>query len=486
MKLIQLRPKASLLLASIRSVGYDAAAAVADILDNSVTAGAKRIQIRFDPGAPTAVGIIDDGVGMTRDELVQAMTYGSRGPDEERAANDLGRFGLGLKTASISQCRRLTVVSRRDGHAVGMVWDLDTVDETGDWSVGRLSATEVRQVPFWPLLAQQGSGTLVVWEKLDRLAADDPGDGSLLSDRMKTVADHLSLVFHRFMSDRRPLVIEVNGNRLEPLDPFLDGKGSHAEPEETIRVGGDQVVVRAYTLPHVSNLTKAQVAKAGLDQTLRRQQGFYVYRARRLIVWGTWFRMHRQEELTKLTRVRVDVPTSLDHLWSLDIKKSAAVPPEAVKERLRGLVPTMTKPSRATHVYRGRKTTSPDRVVMWDRIEDRDGVRYEVSRTHPLVAGLLGALEPGLASDFGTLLKSLAVSLPLDAIQVDLASDKAGHKRVQDEDELLAFLEDTARTMLAHFDHQPEVRARLIEGLALCEPFSMHASLLPKLRKKLS
>ncbi len=471
----------------MRAVGYDADTAVADILDNSVTAGARRIQIRFDPGSPKAVAILDDGCGMNAEELETAMRHGSQSPNEVREATDLGRFGLGLKTASMSQCRRLTVVTRRPESTLAMVWDLDDVARLGDWLIGVLDDEEIKQVPFAELLLSQDSGTLVVWEKLDRLAAEDPGDGSILSDRMKRVGEHLSLVFHRYLSDRPPLVIEINNHRIEALDPFLEDEGADKGPEESIFVTGQRVLLCAFTLPHISRLNRAQIAKAGGEQGLRRQQGFYVYRSRRLIIWGTWFRLFRQEELTKLTRVRVDVPNALDNLWSLDIKKSAASPPAAIKDRLRGLVPTMVKPSRAANAYRGRPVGNGTIQAIWARIEDRDGIRYEVDRQHPLVAAFRQSLEDGLVLELDNLLRAVADNMPLEILYNDRANDRIGHRKESDADpEMAARLEDLARQMLAPFADRPEERGRLLGGLGVIEPFAHYPKLVSSLRKRLS
>lgn len=487
MRPVSLPPYAPVLLESMRAVGYDPAAAVADIIDNSVTAGAKRVQIRFDPGHPKAVAILDDGQGMTPDELLSAMRHGSRSPAEVRAANDLGRFGLGMKTASMSQCRRLTVVTRSDGVISGMVWDLDDVSRSCDWLAGALDDEEVHRVPFAALLFAQPTGTLVVWEKLDRLAADDPGNGTVLSDRMRAVTEHLSLVFHRYLSSPPALRIEVNGSTLEPADPFLEDAGAINGPDESIYVGDQRVVLRAYTLPHISKLTRPQIEKAGGEQGLRRQQGFYVYRERRLIIWGTWFRLFRQEELTKLTRVRVDVPNALDHLWSLDIKKSTASPPAAIKERLRGLVPTMAEPSRSVNRWRGRTNGTGPIKPLWNRIDDRDGVRYDINESHPLVSAFRRELDDGLVGEFNNLLRAISSSLPVEALYNDRANDQLGHRREEDNDpELLGHLEELARQMLAAFADVPLERQQLLRALPNIEPFALHPKLAAKLQKRLS
>lgn len=324
--------------------------------------------------------------------------------------------------------------------------------------------------------------------KLDRLAAGDPGDGSVLSERMGQVIDHLSLVFHRYLTGHPPqLAILVNRVAISPLDPFLEGEGSIAGPEEGIVVEGHRVAVRAFTLPHISRLTRAQIERAGGEQGLRRRQGFYVYRNRRLIVWGTWFRLFRQEELTKLTRVRVDVPNALDHLWSLDIKKSAASPPAVIRDRLRGLLPTMTKPSRAAHHYRGRAAGTGFLRPIWHRIEDRDGVRYEVDLDHPVLVALRDSVDNEVLSELDNVLRAVSASLPIEALYNDRANERIGHKQAEMDQECLeGFLEDLARQMLGAFADRPLDRARLLGSLGQIEPFALHPKLTIALQKRLS
>jgi hypothetical protein len=487
MRHVALPPFAPVLLESMRAIGYETAAAVADLIDNAITAKAGRVQIRFDPGNPRALAIIDDGQGMSASELADAMRHGSRSPHDDRAQDDLGRFGLGLKTASMSQCRRLTVVTRKDGETSGMTWDLDEVARHEDWLAGVLDADDIEQVPFVAYLLGQASGTMVVWEKLDRLAAGDPGTGAVLSARMGEVADHLALVYHRYLQGRPPrLVIEINHLVLGSIDPFLEGAGSLAGPEESLTIDGHRVALRAYTLPHISRLTKSQIEAAGGEQGLRRQQGFYVYRGQRLIVWGTWFRLFRQEELTKLTRVRVDVPNALDHLWSLDIKKSAASPPQLIRERLKSLVPTMVRPSRNAHTYRGRATGTGLVRPVWRRIQDRDGVRYELDPEHPVFAAVRASADGGTLAEIDTALRAISLSLPVEAIYNDRANDQMGHKRDDEDEAVAAHLEELARQMLGAFEDLPTERERLLSGLATLEPFALHPRLVAPLIRRLT
>ena len=200
MKSINLPPYAPTLIESTRAIGYSLEAAVADIVDNSIAAGAKNVNIFFFPVDAAYIAILDDGHGMDDAELDLAMQYGSKNPSEERDAKDLGRFGLGLKTASLSQCRCLTVVTKQDDYVSGRRWDIDHVAEVGDWSLLLLDKEELNDIPQIDELMALSSGTLVVWQKLDRLKAGEINFETALGRKIDSVRDHLSLVYHRYLA----------------------------------------------------------------------------------------------------------------------------------------------------------------------------------------------------------------------------------------------------------------------------------------------
>ncbi len=197
-RLKRIPPRASALIESLRDVGYSLQTAVADVIDNSLTAEAECIELLCNTDSENPeMGILDDGRGMSEEELLEAMRPGTKSPLEARASSDLGRFGLGLKTASFSQCRRLTVVTRKDGLAACAVWDLDTVAEEDDWLAE--FPEDLSIVPWVERLAD--TGTLVVWQKLDRLLEDSSRAGQ--QDMMRQIdeaASHIGFVFHRFLS----------------------------------------------------------------------------------------------------------------------------------------------------------------------------------------------------------------------------------------------------------------------------------------------
>ena len=391
-----LAPYAPALLESMRAVGYTLDSALADLVDNCISANARNIRLMFSPYGNPYVAVIDDGHGMSPDELTNAMRHGSQNPNVTRAAGDLGRFGLGLKTASLSQCSKLTVVSLKAGVLSARQWDLGVIADRGDWILMVPKGPDLEKIPHVKDLISQGHGTIVLWQNLDRLAAGESSIERVLGDSMNHVSDHLAMVFHRFVKGEpgTPKVkISVNENPLLELDPFLKSiTATQGMSPEPIRVGGAIVLVQPYILPHISKLTQNELNAAGGEEGLRRKQGFYVYRGRRLIVWGTWFRLARHEELSKLARVQVDIPNSLDHLWTLDIKKSAASPPEIVRESLKKIISRIGERSKRVYQYRGRKVNHDNLVHLWDRIEGREGVCFRLNRKHPLYQ----AFEVGL------------------------------------------------------------------------------------------
>ncbi len=327
MKTVYLPPHAPTLMESTRAIGYSIETAIADIIDNSIAAQAGQVDIDFFPIGDAYISILDNGHGMTSEELIGAMQYGSRNPLETREESDLGRYGLGMKTASLSQCRILTVLTKKAGVFSGAQWNLDHVQKTGDWSLLLVDETEAHGYPSTEKLKNYENGTLVIWQGLDRFAVGENDMADAFSRKMELIRDHLSLVFHRYLSGEtgiKKLEIKMNDLAIVPQDPFLIKKSTQLMDDETIIVKGAKVKVTPYILPHTSKLTQKELKDLGGKDGLRKNQGFYVYRNKRLLVWGNWFRLMRQGDLSKLARVQVDIPNSLDDLWTLDIKKSTA------------------------------------------------------------------------------------------------------------------------------------------------------------------
>lgn len=489
-----LRPSAARLLESMRDIGYSFESALADIVDNSISAGASRIEIANDvhPEVGPYLAVLDDGRGMSPGELTRAMQHGSRSPREVRELGDLGRFGLGMKTASFSQCRRLTVVSRKDGELAARSWDLDLVLDKDEWILRLLDEDEISRLPLVSRLGS--SGTLVLWQKLDRLDAlgDHPDHiYAALNQMFGSARSHLALTFHRFIApdpDDPPgeVVMLINGANVEAADPFARHMAPHSDAHEIeiLRMGAADIKVQGFTLPHHQRLTVDQLHAMELGSSLIETQGLYVYRARRLVSAGSWLGMARRAELTKLLRVRVDVPTSLDSEWSIDVRKSRMRIPSAAKTRLRPLVQKMTESARRPYTYRGTRQAAASGLSLWDRVEERGKLRYEIRRDHPLIEDLQRAT--GTRASVDAVLLAIESTLPLESLFSDVASAphslQQGEMDVRELQQLLAaFVEamapgkDTLPTSIAEailatpvFAGQPAART-LLSGLRRIE-----------------
>lgn len=480
MNTISLPPRAPVLIEATRAIGYSAETAIADVLDNSIAAQARHIEINFLPYGEPFVAMLDNGCGMNESELLQAMRFGSRDPLDLREPSDLGRFGLGMKTASLSQCRQVTVISKKAGNVAAAQWDLDLINQTGEWSLGILNSDDIEFLPYIERLLKYESGTLVIWQKLDRMKIGDVDFSQTMAKKMDHVRSHISLVFHRYIKGEQGLPkveVTINDLRVEPADPFLIGKSTLTMDDEIINIDGKKIQVRPYTLPHLSNMTAKEIAILGGKEGLRKQQGFYVYRNKRLLVWGTWFRLMRSSELSKLARVQVDVPNSLDYLWSVDIKKSTAIPPEIVKKNLAIMIDKIADSSKKTWIFRGKKEIGDNNIHIWNRIKTRHGgIIYEINREHPLVEAVL-ALGNSQRTPIEHVLLQIERFLPLNQLYIDLTSDEriSNSTEVTKDDVLPLF-----RQLMAGCKDD-ETRSALISRLAIIEPFNQHPEWLTTL-----
>ena len=470
MKYADTPPYAPTLMESTRAIGYSIEAAIADIIDNSIAANAKTVNINFFPMGEAYITILDDGFGMTEKELVNAMKYGSQDPLQKRDEIDLGRYGLGMKTASLSQCRILTVISKKNGCVSAAQWNLDHIKSAGTWSLILLDENDIADYPHVDKLLSQDHGTIIIWQDLDKFAVGEKDIAEAFRKKMDLIREHLSLVFHRYLSGEpgiQKLDIRMNEKSIPAHDPFLVKKSTQLMDEEVIVVRGEKVTVKPYILPHVSKLSKAELKALGGKDGLRKQQGFYVYRNKRLLVWGTWFRLMRQGDLSKLARVQVDIPNSLDDLWTLDIKKSTATPPEEIKQNLSIIIGKISEGSKRTWTYRGRKETSDNVIHMWNRMVTRNGsVYYEINPDYPIVQDLY-SVYPELRERFDILLQQIGYTLPLNSLYLDLTNDeKIENDSEKDTKQIISMV----KAILSVRDENTSVD-EFLENLKLAEPF---------------
>ncbi|MGE3743839.1 MAG: ATP-binding protein [Geminicoccaceae bacterium] len=285
---VEIVPSPSALVQSLRGLGYSPETALADLVDNSISSGATNISIQLDwNDDDPRVALLDDGKGMDEAGLKAAMCFGGAGPAAVRQDDDLGRFGLGLKTASLSQCRRMTVISRRDGRTSALSWDLDEIERRARWKA--LVPALLPDSPAVQLLLAKPRGTLVLWERMDAVAGLFGLDRETFFLRVRDIRAYMAMVFHRFLGgDARRISLSVNGRDVKGWDPFQRSHPATITMQsEPIRHRGLTVRVTPYVLPHRDRFpNEAEYEAAGGPGGWSERQGFYVYRQKRLLVGG--------------------------------------------------------------------------------------------------------------------------------------------------------------------------------------------------------
>jgi hypothetical protein len=355
-------PSASRLIQSLRDVGYDFVHAVADLVDNSIAASASKIAIemRFD-GPASWIRIADNGNGMSASTINEAMRFGS---EQTYDIDDLGKFGLGLKTASLSQCACFTVASRIDPDARRIEvrqWDLNHVKDTNRWEIFNIPVDE--RPKYLTECLQDTTGTVVLWECLDRFMGYKLPWGERARNGFFRIAElldqHLAMVFHRFISGeakrKKKLTISINGTVIEPWDPFArDEKATIKFNDDQFEISTDEcrglVGYQAFILPNKESFSslKAFERYSGPGKW-NYQQGLYIYRADRMIQSGGWCRMRTSDEHTKLARVALDFHPDLDAAFELSVSKAKVNLPESLKWKLHSQIESLAKQAKVVY-----------------------------------------------------------------------------------------------------------------------------------------
>lgn len=423
-------PGASAMLESLRAFGYNIQTAIADLIDNSISARARNVWLNFCwDGRDSYIVIKDDGHGMTEAELIRAMRPGSQNPIDNRNSDDLGRFGLGLKTASFSQCRRLTVASRSESQEIATRrWDLDYISQVNEWRLLHFPAAE--SLPRLNELQDMTHGTIVLWECLDRVVGEanvnDQKAHNEFLEAIEIVEQHLAMVFHRFLEQRQFLNIWINQHPVTPWNPFLlVAQATQILPVEILSFNGGNIYIQPYILPHHSKIDMDTYKNASGMNGWTAQQGFYVYRNSRLLVAGDWLGLgYQSDEHCKLARIQIDLPNSMDNDWNIDVKKSRARPPVALKSDLKRIA-RLTR-QRAIDIYRHRGKVIArkygDCIFTWERKIRQGKVFYAVNREHPLVQEVLHFPEQ-FQSAVKALLKLLEETVPVQQIWIDSSAE---------------------------------------------------------------
>jgi hypothetical protein len=482
-------PSAASLIESLRAFGYDLPTALADLVDNSITAGARRIWVDFNwAGSTSTIAVTDDGCGMTVDVLVAAMRLGSRNPLEVRDKHDLGRFGLGLKTASFSQCRRVTVRTRRESQsAVTRCWDLDHVARTDAWQLLRNADKEAEQL--FGRIQGLSSGTTVLWQNLDRVTgrstANDEKQQQSFLDLAERVRIHLGMVFQVLISGRPGVEIILNDRPISAWDPFLlDQAATQTLTMTRLTLRGHVVEVQPYVLPHQSKMSRPEFDAGAGPRGWTAHQGFYIYRNQRLLVPGDWLGFGwSKEEHYKLARIRVEIPNALDHDWQIDVTKSRAIPPLALREELHRIASRTRSEAKRIYSHRGAKLLSAnekEKIFLWDPVSKHDKTFYRINRDHPLFKRVRAAT--GDRKAFSALIRLIEETVPIPHIAIENSERPANlagpfdHAR---EAEIREIMQE-AYEALVETGYGPE---EAVSRLQTIWPFELFPALLESLKE---
>lgn len=483
----QAPPRAAAMTEALRGLGYSPSTALADIIDNSISAQATKVDLQFHwAESDSHIAILDNGRGMTGPQLDLAMRLGERSPLDERETGDLGRFGLGLKTASFSQCRSLTVASIADGNLGCLRWDLDVLASSCDdgWHLleGPAEGSEHLLAP----LLEAGEGTIILWEKLDRIVTPGFALQDFL-DLMDTIQRHLAMVFHRFLSGHpRRLELSINSREIAPWDPFLSHHPATWSSPLVRLTGG--VEAQGYVLPHKDRLSPQEMATAGGSSGWTAQQGFYVYRNERLLLAGSWLGLGQglswtKEEAHRLARLRLDITNAADAEWKIDIRKSTARPPVTLRPCLRSLAEDIRARARKVFAHRGqvvRVGKSEPFLPAWQAQKYSGGMRYRIDERHPAVRAVLENSGPA-ADGIRAMLRVIEETVPVQRIWLDTTEGRETPRTNFSGDppeEILSVLRVLYRNMTSKKDMSPAAAKKLLSNT---EPFHNYPDLIAML-----
>ncbi|MEI7474809.1 MAG: ATP-binding protein [bacterium] len=439
----KIEPKASSILGSLRSIGYDLKTALADIIDNSISAGAKKIEIvnndisGLNPKLEW-LAIVDDGEGMTLPKMVEAFILGGDGIESLREDSDLGRFGLGLKTASFSQCRKLTVISKTKKTKIkSLVFDLNfIISNKNKWEAYTLNDPDLALVKIKSRLFNQGifeqdSWTLVLWENIDKKIIQG---NKIFYEELEKVREHISLIFHKY---EKGLEIRLNNTKIIFWDPYATAISS-AKKNYRFNSEGESFHLKTHLLKHNSEFNNQNEYN---DQSrigsFNKNQGFFIYRKNRLIYHGGWLGLYPNEHNYILARVEINLSNSFtsDSEWNVNISKSLIdIPSFALNDIIQECDGVRSSANDVFRFHGGikknvirtkKKVNEINSIWNFESKGDKDGLKdyYEINKEHPIIKSFSNGLSnKEVKKQFNQLLKYIENYLPIDNIFVRKAN----------------------------------------------------------------
>lgn len=424
-------PNPEYLIKSIAEQGYSLESALADLIDNSISANATQVEVLIKTDKePFTLYLTDNGKGMDEKTLKASMHFPSTSPDDSRKSHDLGRFGLGMKTASFSQTRKFTVLARKKGalkyHA--RTWDLDALKDNR-WQLIVNTPLEIEHILNGYKVQSSDNlnqfenyqpNIIIVWQglyKYEEYLEEENRRKALKREITEVATDHLSLVFHRFMErTKSPLQLRVNNIQLKPFNPF---------PEKNIRpvefkqkgFGTDSIKLEGFILPS-SSIEETQSSNNTMWTTKYRSlldmEGIYIYRADRIILFGGWNGLIKKAPRLQLARLRVEIGNGVDHLIHLNVAKSQVIIPHDLKDAFESYINNLKEEAKKEFYNRGiakfpKKSVNND--CLFVRNASNKGVLLEVNTDFSILKQLNQELSPTSQSKLKVFLKMINIQI---------------------------------------------------------------------------
>lgn len=408
-------PNPEYLIKSISEQGYSLESSLADLMDNSVSANADKIEVLIKmEQEPFTLFIADNGVGMDEETLKASMQFPSNSPEEKRNSFDLGRFGLGMKTASFSQTRCFTVLSRKKGTSkyYGRTWDVEYLKTIGKWRLLVNTQHEISGLIQQYNFLSQGhlnrfeefdANTIVIWKglyKFESYLEENNRQTALKKQITEVTSDYLSLVFHRYMErNLNPLQIRINNNLIKPFNPFPTSTTDFRPIEyKQKHFSTDTIKIEGFVLPSRSiDESQSLSIWTTKNRSLMDMEGIYIYRADRLIHFGGWNGLIKKAPRLQLARLRVDIGNSVDHLLHLNVAKSQIEIPHDLKVAFEKYIEELRTQAEREFFNRGvRKFSSTckvDNIQLFERKASNKGTLLEVNINFPLLKSLSSELK---------------------------------------------------------------------------------------------
>jgi hypothetical protein len=424
-------PTPEFLIKSIAEQGYSLETSISDLIDNSISANADKIEILIDPDSyPFTLFLADNGGGMSEGVLKRCMQFPSTSPENSREKADLGRFGLGMKTASFAQTRRFTVISKEKGAVEysARTWDVDYLKKKGTWRILVNTREEILEylgkyralsAGYFNKFDDFEPNTIVVWQKLYKF--EDYLDGKDRTDSLKKqiteiTTEYLALVFHRFMERKIcPLKIRVNNKLIEPFNPFpISQMDLRLIESKQKNFKSDIISLEGYVLPVRSIEESKEIHNIWTTKSrgLMDMEGLYIYRSDRIILFGGWNGIIRKSPRLQLARLKVEVGNKIDDLLHLNVAKSQISIPYDLRMGFLKYIAELKEQAEKEYYNRGiRKISSAksDSVPhLFERHATNRGTQIEINNEFPLVQHIRSSMDHEQQKMFGLLLKMVS------------------------------------------------------------------------------